>query len=336
MEAGREREAPSKYDEQYKKLFAFRRLVEDLLRAFVGGGRLARVDFSTLQKLSTEYVSDELLKRRGDTVWRLRVGGRWAFLLLLLEFQSRDDRYMALRILNYTGLLYQELVRNEAPEAQPRLPAVLPVVLYNGTAPWDAPLEVRDLIAPVGKWLTPYQPSQRYFVVDEQRVDEDAIPSGNLMRAVIGLEQSRTPADLARVASALSEWLAGPENARLRDAFTDWIRSSIENMTPAGEAVPALENLEEVRMSLEERVKEWPAQWMREGREEGREEGLEHERGLLCRMAALRFGAETGERLAPLLTQITDAEYLTEAGEWLVRCKDGSELLAKVELIARS
>ena len=48
-------------------------------------------------------------------------------------------------------------------------------------------------------------------------------------------------------------------------------------MTPAGEAVPALENLEEVRMSLEERVKEWPAQWMREGREEGREEGLEHE-----------------------------------------------------------
>ena len=107
-------------------------------------------------------------------------------------------------------------------------------------------------------------------------------------------------------------------------------------MTPAGESVPALENLEEVRMSLEERVKEWPAQWMREGREEGREEGLEHERGLLCRMAALRFGAETGERLAPLLTQITDAEYLTEAGEWLVQCDDGSELLAKVELISRS
>lgn len=53
-------------------------------------------------------------------------------------------------------------------------------------------------------------------------------------------------------------------------------------------------------------------------------------------MAALRFGAETGERLALLLTQITDAEYLTEAGEWLVQCDDGSELLAKVELIARS
>ena len=142
MEAGRE--APSRYDEQYKKLFAFRRMIEDLLRAFVGRGRLASVDFSTLQKLSTEYVSDELLKRRGDTVWRLRVGGRWAFLLLLLEFQSREDRYMALRILNYTGLLYQELVRNEAPEAQPMLPAVLPVVLYNGTAAWGAPLEVRD------------------------------------------------------------------------------------------------------------------------------------------------------------------------------------------------
>lgn len=311
-------------------------MVEDLLRAFVGWDRLAGVDFSTLQKLSTEYITDELLKRRGDTVWRLRVGGRWAFLLLLLEFQSRDDRYMALRILNYTGLLYQELVRNEAPEAQPRLPAVLPVVLYNGTAQWRAPLEVRDLITPVGEWLAPYQPSQRYYVVDEQRVDEEAVPSGNLMRAVIGLEQSRTPADLTRVASALPEWLAGAENAELRDAFIDWIRSSIEQMTPAGEAVPALDNLEDVRMSLEERVKEWPAQWMREGRKEGREEGLEHERGLLCRMAAVRFGAETGERLGLLLTQIADAEHLTEAGEWLVRCEDGSELLSKVELITQS
>ena len=38
------------------------------------------------------------------------------YLLILLEFQSEDDRWMALRILTYTGLLYQELVRNEAPE----------------------------------------------------------------------------------------------------------------------------------------------------------------------------------------------------------------------------
>ena len=122
------REPRPRYDERYKQLFAYPRMVEDLLRAFVSGDHLGARDFSTLQKLSAEYVSDELLKRHGDTVWRLRVGGEWAYLLVLLEFQSRDDRYMALRVLSYTSLLYQELVRNEASEASRWLPAVVPVV----------------------------------------------------------------------------------------------------------------------------------------------------------------------------------------------------------------
>ena len=42
-----------------------------------------------LGELSTEYVSDELRKRHGDTVWRLRLGERWVYLLILLE-QSRS------------------------------------------------------------------------------------------------------------------------------------------------------------------------------------------------------------------------------------------------------
>ena len=112
------------YDENYKRLFASRLMVEHLLRASLPDDLIAAADFSSLRKLSSEYVSDELLKRHGDTVWRLRLGGRWVFLLVLLEFQSEDDPWMALRILTYTGLLYQELVRNQAPEmAEGRLPA---------------------------------------------------------------------------------------------------------------------------------------------------------------------------------------------------------------------
>ena len=106
----------------------------------------------------------------------------------------------------------------------------------------------------------------RYLVVDEQRAGADAVPPGNLMRAVLELEQSRSPADLARVASALTEWLAGSEHMELRGVFVDWLRSSIAQFTPAGEELPEMENLEDVRMTLEERVKEWPAQWLRPSR----------------------------------------------------------------------
>ena len=356
-------DARPQYDERYKRLFASPRMVEDLLRAFVSGDELDAGNFSTLEKLSAEFVSDELLKRHGDTVWRLEVGGGTAYLLVLLEFQARDDRYMALRILSYTSLLYQELVRNKALDKQGRLPAVVPVVLYNGSPPWQAPREVGRLIAPVGKRLAPYQPSQQYVVVDEQHVGEDAVPVGNLMRAVLGLEQSRTPADLARVSSALTEWLAGKENAELRRVFLDWLQSLMEQVTPAGEELPAMASLEEVTMTTEERLREWPKQFLREGREQGLEQGIEQgikqgieqgikrgreegieqgiergreqERGLLCRMAAHRFGAETGERLAALLAD-ADADRLAEAGDWLVRCEAGAEFLARVEAISRA
>ena len=140
------------YDENYKRLFASRLMVEHLLRACVPDDLLAAADLASLRKLSAEYISDELRKRHGDTVWRLRLGWRRMVLLVLLEFQSEDDRWMALRILTYTGLLYQELVRNEAPEvAAGRLPAVLPIVLlYHGAEPWTAARETAERLAPAG------------------------------------------------------------------------------------------------------------------------------------------------------------------------------------------
>ena len=128
------------HDENYKRLFASKLMVEHLLRACLPDDLLAAADFSELDELSTEYVSDELRNRHGDTVWRLRLRAHWVYLLILLEFQSEDDRWMALRIHTYTGLLYQELVRNEAPViAEGRLPPALPVVLYNGAGRPPAP-----------------------------------------------------------------------------------------------------------------------------------------------------------------------------------------------------
>ena len=74
------------------------------------------------------------------------------------------------------------------------------------------------------------------------------------------------------------------------------------------------------------------AEGIRQGRAEGIRQGLEHERELLRRLAAMRFGAGTAERLSGLLDGIADPDRLAEAGEWIVRCDSGSELLDRVGL----
>ena len=334
------------HDENYKRLFASPLMVQDVLRACLPAHRLAAADFSSLGKLSPDYVSDELRKRHGDTVWHLRLGRRRVF-LLLLEFQAQDDRWMALRILTYTGLLLQELIRSRAPEvAGERLPAVLPVVLYNGTAPWIAAPEMRALITPVGRWLAPYQPAQRYCLLDLRRMPADDLPYRNLLRVVVRLEQSRTPEDVVRAVQALQRWLPKRGAEELRRGFVDWVREIAGRLVPAGATVPLVRTLEE-SMTLVERVAEWPKQWLQEGRElgiaegreqgvaEGREQGVaqgvDQQRALLCRLAAARFDADTATRLADLLAPIADPERLAEVGDWLVRCDTAAAFLAHVD-----
>ena len=166
--------------------------------------------------------------------------------LLLLEFQAQDDLWMGLRIVTYSGLLYQDLVRSRASEvAGERLPAVLPVVLYNGTEAWTVAPEMGVLIVPVGRWLAPYQPAQRYHLLDLQRVAAEDLPYRNLLRAVTRLEQSRSPEDVERVVRALQRWLPRRGAEELRRGFVDWIRQIAERLAPAGALVPAIRTLEE-------------------------------------------------------------------------------------------
>ena len=102
------------HDAAYKSLFSHPRMVADLLQGFAAREWSDDLDFKTLEKLPTDYVSDDLRQRHGDSVWRLRLQGQgesWLYLLVMLEFQSTTDPFMAVRMLVYTGLLYQDLIR---------------------------------------------------------------------------------------------------------------------------------------------------------------------------------------------------------------------------------
>ena len=100
-----------KHDETYKLIFSQRAAVEELIRHFVGRRLADELDFHTLEPLPTDRISGGLVQRRSDLLYKVRFRGAWLYLLILLEFQSESDRFMALRILTYTCLIYEELIR---------------------------------------------------------------------------------------------------------------------------------------------------------------------------------------------------------------------------------
>jgi len=123
-------------------------MVRDLLIGFVKEPWIQRVDFSTLQPYKSSFVSDRLRKRRSDVVWRVGLQDEWLYVFIVLEFQSKPDTFMALRVLAYVVLLYQDIARKEQDvrTGKQKLPPILPMVLFNGSETWRASTEVADLI----------------------------------------------------------------------------------------------------------------------------------------------------------------------------------------------
>ncbi|WP_141699183.1 Rpn family recombination-promoting nuclease/putative transposase, partial [Candidatus Thiosymbion oneisti] len=99
------------HDSSYKLLYSHVAMVSDLLQGFIPGTWIDELDLATLEKCSSSYVSDDLRDRADDLIWRVRWGHDWLYVYLLLEFQSTIDRWMAVRIQTYLGLLYQDLIR---------------------------------------------------------------------------------------------------------------------------------------------------------------------------------------------------------------------------------
>ena len=94
------------HDSAYKNFFSNPEMVESLLRDFVPADFIRDLDFSTLERCSASYVTDDLRERHDDIVWRVSwKNGSWCYVVLLIEFQSTPDYWMALRILSYTTLL---------------------------------------------------------------------------------------------------------------------------------------------------------------------------------------------------------------------------------------
>jgi len=263
------------YDQAYKRLFAHPEMVIHLLR-LIPEEWIQELDLSNLQRINTVLVAGPPLERLSDMIWKIRLKGSKLCIYLILEFQTRPDRKMPVRMLAYMVLLYQELIREEVLPQDDTYPPILCTLVYTGQQPWNMPLKIRELIDAKPEGIEKFLPRHRFAVLDAVRLSGQAagrVPD-NLVSALFCLEACRSPSQMLQELQQLDRLLQEPGREELRRSFADWL---VQAYLPSrlGKQFPEFKesDIEEVRKMIELREDAWCLQWKREGFEEGRREG---------------------------------------------------------------
>ena len=279
------------HDSSYKALFSTPELVRDLIMGFVPDEWLHSLDYTTLERVPGSYVTEDFHTRADDIVWRVKVGGEWVYLYLLIEFQSSVDKYMALRMMVYQGLLYQDLIKRGEVLGDGRLPPILPMVLYNGSARWTAVTDVAELIPPVPGLVAQFKPALKYLLIDENAYTEGELASlKNLVAAVFRIEHPADPEAIQRLMGLLEVWLV--DRPDLSKMMARWIRATLMRKPEYRIVLPQLDDLQELRIMLADRLEEWALGFKAEGMQQGMQQG---EAMALQRLLDKRFGAVSAD-----------------------------------------
>jgi hypothetical protein len=277
------------HDGSYHLLFSHPELVEDLVKHFIPERWVQDLDFKSLQRVNAKLHTEGLERRDGDIIYRINLhSGGEMYLYLLLEFQSKPDKWMALRVLVYVSLLYQHLARENQLTSTGKLPPVFPLVLYNGDARWTAPATLEELIAlPKGSDLWRWQPNMGYYLLEESQ------HAGGEVESPVGfLFQMESARDLRKLRELIGELDQSlPEdNPSLTRAFLSWLEQV--RLPGIGLGGLKVKELSEVKNMLTTRIEQWEAELLEKGKAEGKAEGIhEGEAALLRQQLQRRFGA---------------------------------------------
>jgi len=128
-----------------------------------------KLDLSTIKVEKESFVEPHLKRRLSDVVYSIKTKeGEDAFCYCLLEHQSSDDHFIALRLAKYSLLLCERHAKNKD-----KLPLIIPFVIYAGKDKYTAPKNLPDLFEDpeIAKQML----SGDYFLIDLQNMPDNEI-----------------------------------------------------------------------------------------------------------------------------------------------------------------
>jgi len=215
------------HDSAYKYLFKNKHIFLQLLKSFVHEDFVQEIELEHLELYDKSFISDELIDRESDLIYKISYRNKEYFIYILLEFQSTVDKTIPVRMLSYMMLLYESIYK----ESQAgRLANIFPILLYNGKDDWNIPLNVNELID--NNIPEKYIPNFEYYLIVEKDIPDDVLDNlSNLAAAVVYLEKQN---DVKKLPKAIEKVLKYIQDENVVDLkifavwFTNMFRAEID------------------------------------------------------------------------------------------------------------
>ncbi len=255
------------HDRGYKKLFSNTTIFRQLIETFVRQEWVKDLDFTQCETLDKTFIADHYKETESDIIYKVKLKGRDAYVMMLIEFQSTVDRFMVLRVLNYLASFYMDYVQSN--EGVTMLPPVFPIVLYNGDRNWTAPLTMREVIDD-HTLLGQYAPVFEYFpIVERAYLREDLLKIRNMVSTLFLAEAYY---DVEMVKQELIS-LFQHEDRQAMSLLVNWFLQLKEHgrITPVHyeELERVYHDAQEVRIMLETALAQERQRWREEGIQKG-------------------------------------------------------------------
>ena len=123
---GEEIQINNKHDKCFRDILSDKSEITNFLKDFINAEN--KIKSEDIEPYNTSYITSKYQNREADIVYKIK--GKNAF--ILIEHQSKIDKKMPYRLLEY----YTEIVRTTKEKDREKMPIVIPIIIYTGSAKW--------------------------------------------------------------------------------------------------------------------------------------------------------------------------------------------------------
>jgi len=330
------KEITNAHDRFFREVFSKKDMARGFFRNFLPHDLLKHLNLDSLSIEKGNFVDKKLKEAFSDLLYSVKTDRGEAFIYLLVEHKSFQDRMTAFQLLRYIVRILEQYVKQH--KDAKNLPLVVPVVLYHGRNRWQVPNSLRALFDLPDEALARFIPDFEFPVRDLGRVpDENLRVASAIGAALLAMKYIWQDHGLISALDMIGNiYQKSGKMYGGAEMFETLLRYVIEaaKVDAANEEVFEEAITEAINIAGGDFMGTLAEKWFNQGMEKGVKRGHE---GLLAgiRLAMeLKFG-KTGLDMMPVVEKIQDIQILESITDLIRSSNDINEFrtgLAEIEI----